>query len=79
VVCGQDRTIRPDAQRENSRDAAEVIEWPVGHSPFLSRPELVADLLERLAREAALDDAPEAAPEAVGDERGPRDEAPRPG
>ncbi len=53
VVCGEDRTIRPDAQREDSRGAAEVVEWPVGHSPFLSRPELVAELLERLAREAA--------------------------
>ncbi len=52
VVCGRDRTIRPDAQRENSRQAESVVEWPVGHSPFLNRPELVADLLERLAREA---------------------------
>ncbi len=67
VVCGRDRTIRPDAQRENSRDAAEVVEWPVGHSPFLNRPELVAELLERLAREAALDAA------------ATRDEAARPG
>ena len=53
VVCGRDRTIRPDAQRENSRLAEAVVEWPVGHSPFLNRPELVADLLERLARDAS--------------------------
>ena len=64
VVCAQDRTIRPDAQRENSRDAAEVVEWPVGHSPFLTRPELVADLLERLAREAGIESAREATAEA---------------
>ncbi len=53
VVCGRDRTIRPEAQRENSRQAEAVVEWPVGHSPFLNRPELVADLLEHLAREVA--------------------------
>ena len=62
VVCGRDRTIRPEAQRENSRQAESVVEWPVGHSPFLNRPELVADLLERLAREAAAPGDATAAP-----------------
>ena len=63
VVCGRDRTIRPDAQRENSRLAEAVVEWPVGHSPFVNRPELVADLLERLAREASAPRDDVAAPE----------------
>lgn len=68
VVCGRDRTIRPGAQRENSRGAGAVVEWPVGHSPFLSRSALVADLLERLAREAV--------PGTFGDAPITRDDAP---
>ncbi len=56
VVCGRDKTIRPDAQRENSRNAAKVVEWPVGHSPFLNQPDLVANLLERIAWEATAEE-----------------------
>lgn len=50
VVCTEDRMIHPDAQREMAAGAgAEVLEWPSGHSPFLSRPDLVADLVARRA------------------------------
>ena len=50
VVCAQDRMIHPDNQREMAAAAgAEVVEWPSSHSPFLSHPDLVADLVARRA------------------------------
>ncbi|MGH3204895.1 MAG: alpha/beta fold hydrolase [Streptosporangiaceae bacterium] len=53
VVCAQDRLIHPDTQREMAAAAgAEVLEWPSSHSPFLSHPGLVADLVAGLARSA---------------------------
>ena len=54
VVCAQDRMIHPDNQREMAAAAgAEVVEWPSSHSPFLSHPDLVADLVARRARSAS--------------------------
>jgi pimeloyl-ACP methyl ester carboxylesterase len=51
VVCADDLALPPDAQRSWAKQrATEVIEWPTDHSPQHSRPELVVDLLERLAR-----------------------------
>ena len=53
VVCAEDRMIHPDTQREMAAAAgATVLQWPSGHSPFLSHPGLVADLVARLARSA---------------------------
>ena len=53
VVCAEDRMIHPDTQREMAAAAgAEVLEWPSSHSPFLSHPDLVADLVARRARSA---------------------------
>jgi pimeloyl-ACP methyl ester carboxylesterase len=52
VVCTDDRAIHPDTQREMARHAADVVEWDTSHSPMLSQPELVADLLASLAEEA---------------------------
>jgi pimeloyl-ACP methyl ester carboxylesterase len=50
AVCTEDRMIHPDTQREMAAAAgAEVVEWKSGHSPFLSRPGLVADLVARRA------------------------------
>ena len=49
VVCAQDRAIFPELQRSMSRRASSVVEWDTSHSPFASRPELVADLLEALS------------------------------
>lgn len=51
VVATQDRIILPSLQRVMAKRAAAVLEWETSHSPFWSRPELLADLLERLARE----------------------------
>jgi pimeloyl-ACP methyl ester carboxylesterase len=46
VVCAEDRMIHPDTQREMAAAAgAEVLEWSSSHSPFLSHPDLVADLV----------------------------------
>ena len=41
--------FHPDGQRFVAARAGAVVEWDTGHSPFLSRPELVAALLIGLA------------------------------
>ncbi len=51
IVCSQDMTVHPDLERVLARRCTTSVEWDTGHSPFLSRPELVADLLVGLARE----------------------------
>lgn len=53
VVCTEDRCLTPEGQREQARRAARVAEWPTDHSPFFSRPDLMVDLLDSLAREYA--------------------------
>lgn len=45
VVCTRDLAIHPDDQREMAKRATDVVELDTGHSPFLSRPDLVADLV----------------------------------
>lgn len=51
VVCTDDRTISPKLQRFFAeRMGSDVVEWPTSHSPLLSQPQLVADLLVALAR-----------------------------
>src|SRR5688572_8117370 len=45
VVCTEDRIVAPAFQHVLARRCTNTVEWPTGHSPFLSRPELVADLL----------------------------------
>jgi pimeloyl-ACP methyl ester carboxylesterase len=49
VVCTDDQTIAPESQRKMATNADHVVEWDTSHSPMLSRPELVADLLAELA------------------------------
>ena len=49
VVCSEDRAIHPDHQRYMARNAADVVEWPTDHSPFLTNPGLVAELVLGLA------------------------------
>jgi pimeloyl-ACP methyl ester carboxylesterase len=53
VIAAEDRTIPVDVQRRISPRASQSVEWPTSHSPFLSRPDLVADLLVRLAEQHA--------------------------
>ncbi len=52
VVCGADRGVTPKLQRAMARRIPDValVEWPdASHSPFLSRPAVVVDLLAGLA------------------------------
>jgi len=50
VVCTEDQVMPAPFQRAlASRAGSTVVEWPTSHSPFLSRPDLVAALLVRLA------------------------------
>ena len=50
VVCADDRTVSPDWSRRVAKEwlDADLVELPGGHSPFLSRPERLADVLESL-------------------------------
>jgi pimeloyl-ACP methyl ester carboxylesterase len=54
VVCTEDRMIHPDTQRDMAAAAgAETLEWSSSHSPFLSHPDLVADLIAGLVARLA--------------------------
>jgi pimeloyl-ACP methyl ester carboxylesterase len=53
VVCTDDRTVHPDSQRAMAMHADDVVEMDTSHSPMLSRPDLVADLLAELASRVA--------------------------
>ena len=52
IVCTEDRTITPAWQRKVAREwlGVESIEIPGGHCPNISRPEVLADVLDGLAR-----------------------------
>ena len=52
VVCNDDQILRPSWSRHVARDrlAADIVELPGDHSPFLSQPSELADVLLRLAR-----------------------------
>jgi pimeloyl-ACP methyl ester carboxylesterase len=51
VVCSEDQIFGPEWSKRTARDrlGAELIELPGSHSPFLSRPKALADVLLRLA------------------------------
>jgi pimeloyl-ACP methyl ester carboxylesterase len=49
VICTEDRGVAPELQRRLAARTTETVEWPTSHSPFLSRPDLVVDLLARIA------------------------------
>jgi pimeloyl-ACP methyl ester carboxylesterase len=49
AVCALDNIVHPGLQRLLARRADHVVDWPTGHSPFLSRPDLVAELLADVA------------------------------
>jgi pimeloyl-ACP methyl ester carboxylesterase len=50
VVCTEDRAVPPALQRAMARRCTETVDLPAGHSPFLSAPDLVADLLSSLVK-----------------------------
>ncbi len=47
VVCGDDRATPPETQRAQAARATDVVELPVAHHPFVTRPDLVAEVLLR--------------------------------
>ena len=51
VVCAEDQILRPEWSRQTAREriGAELIELPGDHSPFYSRPSVLADVLLGLA------------------------------
>jgi len=53
AVCLRDNIMHPDLQRILARRATNAVEWDTSHSPFLSRPDLVAGLLADIATATA--------------------------
>ena len=49
VVCSEDRAVPPALQRRLAPRCGSTLEWATSHSPFLSRPQLVVELLAELA------------------------------
>ena len=47
VVCTNDKAISEGAQRAMAGRADEIVEWDTDHSPFLTRPGDIADLLAK--------------------------------
>jgi pimeloyl-ACP methyl ester carboxylesterase len=50
LVCAEERSTAPGLQRAQAARATDVRELPAGHFPMLSRPELVAECIEEVAR-----------------------------
>jgi pimeloyl-ACP methyl ester carboxylesterase len=48
IVCAADGGTPAAVQRKFAKRAHTVVEFDAGHHPFLSQPELVADLLANL-------------------------------
>lgn len=53
AMCTDDQIVHPGLQAIMAARCTHQVEWDTDHSPFLSRPELVVDLLAQVA------DAPE--------------------
>jgi pimeloyl-ACP methyl ester carboxylesterase len=51
VVCSEDRIVNPGWSRRKARElGADIVELPGSHSPLLSRPSAVADVLLHVAQ-----------------------------
>ncbi len=48
VVCTEDRAVPPPMQRRLAQRCDQVVEYPTDHSPFLTRPAELAELLASL-------------------------------
>jgi pimeloyl-ACP methyl ester carboxylesterase len=53
AVCMADKTVHPDLQRTFAARCGQTVEWACGHSPFLSHPESVVDLISELAKQTS--------------------------
>jgi pimeloyl-ACP methyl ester carboxylesterase len=60
VVCTEDFGVHPDLQRVIARRCTTTVEWPASHSPFLSMPDRVVDLLVAIGRTTAQEPSPRA-------------------
>ncbi len=49
VVCADDRAVHPDLERAMADRATFHLEWPSGHSPAMTHPDAVSDLIAALA------------------------------
>jgi hypothetical protein len=52
VVCTEDRAVPVALQQSNAARVGDVREMPTSHSPFVSQPALVSELLIEFARDA---------------------------
>ncbi len=50
IICGQDRSTSIRLQRFHANRATRSVELPTGHHPFVSRPDLVVEQVQALAR-----------------------------
>jgi pimeloyl-ACP methyl ester carboxylesterase len=50
LLCQQDETASTEYFQVYAKRATQVIELPTGHTPQLSHPEIVADILDGVAR-----------------------------
>ena len=52
IVCTEDQLLNPEWSRRIARDiGADIVELPGSHSPLLSRPKALAEVLLRVAEE----------------------------
>ena len=49
ALCIDDRAVPVALQHSNAARIDNTVAWPTSHSPFLSRPDLVTDLLLELS------------------------------
>jgi pimeloyl-ACP methyl ester carboxylesterase len=54
IVCTRDAAIRPEWQRSAARAVGPSVDLDAGHSPMLTHPRELADILESAAREAGV-------------------------
>jgi pimeloyl-ACP methyl ester carboxylesterase len=52
AVCQGDLVLDPALQARMASRCGTVRTWPSGHSPFLSRPDLVVELIDEVSRQA---------------------------
>ena len=50
AVCTADEVVHPDRQRAMARRATRSVQWACGHSPLLTRPGAVAELIAERVR-----------------------------
>jgi pimeloyl-ACP methyl ester carboxylesterase len=49
ILCENDLVLSEQVQERMAKRCTRVTRWPTGHSPMLSRPEMLIDLLAELA------------------------------